>query len=126
MRPTPHQTRELLWQAADGPGLEFTRVSESASVIQIDGTVLGMRSGMPYRVRYAINCTPEWIVQAVVVSVVCLDLEDLLVPETPWIRNAAGGFSLSLKHEGDGKWANTGGGAALPALEGCTVVDVNR
>ncbi len=123
-RPTPHHTRELLWQQADGLGLEFCRVSESDTVVQIDGTVLGVRGAVPYRLRYAINCAPDWIVQAVVVSVVCVDLDDLLEPLAPWIRNAAGGFSCSLKHDGAGQWANTVGGAALPALEGCTTVDL--
>lgn len=124
MRPTPHTTRELLWQHTDGVGLEFARVSESDTVVQIDGTVLGVRGGVPYRLRYAINCAPSWIVQAVVVSVVCVDLDDCVAPEAPWIRNAAGGFSCSLKHDGAGHWSNTVGGAALPDLDGCTTVDL--
>ncbi len=122
MRPVPHHAREVLWQHADGIGLEFVRVSESASVVQADGTILTVRDGAPLRVRYAINCAPDWTVQAVVVSVVGGGLADLLEPEAPWIRNAAGGFACSLKHDGAGGWSNTVGGAALPALEGCTLV----
>ena len=78
MRPTPHRTREILWEAADRPGLEFARITESSSVVQIDGTVLGAREGVPFRLRYAINCSPKWVVQAVVVNVVCTDLDDLI------------------------------------------------
>ena len=40
------------------------------------------------------------------------------------IRNAVGGFSCSLKHDGEGRWSNTVGGVALPALDGCTTVDL--
>ncbi len=124
MRPLPHHSREVLWQHTGGPGLEFARVNESASVVQIDGTVLSVRDGAPLRLRYAINCAPDWTVQAVVVSVVCAVFDDIVAPAAPWIRNAAAGFSCSLKHDGPGRWSNTVGGAELQALAGCTTIDL--
>ena len=125
MRPSPHHSRDVLWQLAAGTGHEFARVSESESVVQIDGTVLTVREGAPLRLRYAINCAPDWTVQAVVLSMVCAAFDDVPTPPAaPWIRNAAGGFSCSLKHDGNGRWSNTVGGADLQALSGCTTVDL--
>lgn len=99
--------REVIWAATDGPGSEHLRLSLNAAGAVVDGVVLGVEGGSPFRLRYGIRCDAAWRTREVRVETV---------------DDAAA--AVVLLADGEGRW--TGGrGEALPALDGCLDVDLS-
>ncbi len=95
--------RDVFWSALRWVGLEHLRVRADGSGVVLDGLAIAVREG-PQRVAYQIRCDASWATRA---------LE---------VRRLDGGGGLVLQSDGAGHW-RLAGGAALPALDGCTDVD---
>lgn len=101
--------RRLRWATEEGNGLEYLAIRHTAQGVVAEGVVVGPDSGdlyqgSPFGCRYAIHCDARWRVRQVEASV-------------------AGGARLLLRADGAGRWRGPDG-APLPALDGCTDVDL--
>lgn len=100
--------RQILWSPWTGPGLEHLRLQQQEQAIIADGLILGVHEQRPFRLHYKIHCTMDWRLRSVYVSAFGDESQ-----------------SLTLLTDGEGNWT-TGGGEALPALQGCLDVDISR
>jgi hypothetical protein len=98
--------RHLLWSPWHEPGLEHVQVSDSPMVVA-DGLIISIVQGVPYRLRYRIQCDAAWQVQEVALH--------LLMPRD---------IQLHLNRDNAGMWYPSTGEAAS-ALTGCTDVDIS-
>jgi uncharacterized protein len=97
--------RQVMWQAIDTVGMEHCTVRAGESEVVIDGLVLAVVEGAPHRLAYTVTCDGAWRTREVVARV---------LPHGP---------TLTLLADGHGSWRD-GTGQALPALDGCTDVDI--
>lgn len=97
--------RQLMWSHLETPGMEHLRVVTGPRGIVADGVVLGVESGLAFRLRYEVRCDPQWRVRQV---------------ETELVND---GRNLKLSSDGEGRWFDESG-RAVPALDGCLDVDI--
>lgn len=97
---------EVLWTPAEGTGLEHLRLHADAQGARADGLIIGVEAGRPFRLHYTLRCDAGWRTRELWIAV-----------------TAARVRHLRLTSAGDGRWTD-GGGAALPALDGCIDVDL--
>lgn len=98
--------RVLRWRS-DG-GLEHAVLSDGPDGLRVDSVVIGTddhADAGEFALAYSLACDSTWHTRAVDVRVV-------------------GGASLSLRSDGNGRWRDAGGNE-LPALGGCTDVDLS-
>ncbi|HEV3459606.1 MAG TPA: putative glycolipid-binding domain-containing protein [Thermoanaerobaculia bacterium] len=60
--------RELVWRRVDVPGIEYFRLWESAAGPRLTGTVILADGGLPWRLKYAVACAPDWTTRGVHVA----------------------------------------------------------
>jgi hypothetical protein len=60
--------RELVWRRVDVPGIEYFRLWESAAGPRLTGTVILADAGLPWRLKYAVACAPDWTTRGVHVA----------------------------------------------------------
>jgi hypothetical protein len=99
--------RHLYWQAVGLPGLEHLQIEENSQGIVADGLILRHEGDAGRRLHYHLRCDPQWRVQS-------LEVRLLDQPDDP----------LIITSDGAGHWANDRG-QPIPALDGCTDVDVS-
>jgi hypothetical protein len=97
-------TRTLLWQAADGIGLEHLLLTETDNGISVESSVIGIEEGTPFCVNYQIQCSSNYQVKTVNVRL-------------------SGGKSVNLSTDGAGNWFDTTN-KQLTNLTGCIDVDI--
>jgi uncharacterized protein len=95
---------EVLWRQLAGIGAEHLMLSMDGG-IHADSLAVGEIESTTYRVHYGIDCDSDWQVRGVRV-------EDLLSHKV-----------VSMVRENDGRWSDEEG-SILPALDGCTDVDI--
>ncbi|KQS64578.1 transcriptional regulator [Rhizobium sp. Leaf371] len=103
----PLQPTTVRWRPLEGEGLEHLTLMPRNGPqpgIRITSVVIGARAGIPYGVRYTIDCDPHWTTTALTLSTTT-------------------GLHLSLVSDGLGHWQD-GDGQALPAFDGCIDVDL--
>ncbi len=98
---------EASWVHIFNPGLEKLRLDISVLGVIAFGEVEEKIGDVPYRLHYSVICDPDWNVKELTV--------ERLGPRTR---------SLDVISDGLGKW-RTSASKALPALEGCTDVDLS-
>ena len=98
--------RHLLWERADGPGLEHLSGAVRADGVVADGVILATDDGVPFRLRYRIECDATWATRDVRI----------------WRLDEAAAPALALRAD-RGIWTD-GAGAPLPALAGCIDIDL--
>lgn len=96
--------RLLRWAALVSPGTEELVLHTEDGVISADSVVEGGRAGESVRVSYHLELDPAWQVRRVAVQ----DRDG----------------RVDLLREPDGTWRD-GNGVTLPALAGCTDVDIS-
>lgn len=96
--------RAYRWRSDDGTGLEHLTISYRDDVIVADGVVVGDCGDGEFGCSYRICCDTGWRVRSVEV-------------------HAAGGASLVLTSDGEGRWQD-GDGADQPQFAGCIDVDI--
>ena len=105
LRPFPAQSR-MRWRRLDVPGREEARVDRTATGWLLTGELDVVESGVSARLRYAIDCDPEWLTRSAV------------------IEGEAGGrpIRVALASDGQGHW--TRDGTPVPELAGALDVDL--
>ncbi len=96
--------RAYRWQSEDGIGLEHLNLDYREDAIVADGVVIGDRGDGPFGCSYRICCDTLWRVRSLEV-------------------HAAGGGTLVLASDGEGRWRD-GDGADQAGLAGCIDVDI--
>jgi uncharacterized protein len=99
--------REVMWVPWAGPGLEHLRLVTSGSGVVMNGLVIGLEAGRPFRIGYEIRCDRRWRVREV--RAAAPDLERPV---------------LELLADGEGYWKR-GGVEPIPELDGCIDVDIS-
>jgi hypothetical protein len=96
----------MRWRRLDVPGREEARVERTATGWRLTGEVDVEEAGVPARLRYAINCDPDWRTHSAV------------------IEGEAGGdpIRFALAADGAGHW--TRDGTPVPELAGALDVDL--
>jgi len=94
-----------MWSHVETPGMEHLRIDLTPRGIVADGIVLGVESGLCFRLRYEVRCDPRWRVRQVEAGL----MND--------------GRNLKLSSDGEGRWFDEAGGA-VAALDGCLDVDI--
>ena len=104
LRPFPTASR-MRWRRLDVPGREEGRVDRTAAGWRLTGE-LDVEEGAPARLRYTIDCDPEWRTRSAT------------------IEGEMGGVPLrfALAADGSGHW--TRDGTRLPELDGALDVDL--
>jgi hypothetical protein len=103
--PFPAESR-LRWRRLDVSGAEEAHVVRDETGWRLTGAVAVDEAGLVARLRYAIDCDPEWRTRAAL------------------IEGDAGGRSIrfALATDGEGQWAREG--VPLPELAGAIDVDL--
>ncbi len=96
-------TIEVIWEQLLGRGLEHLILSEGSS-IEADGVAVGMLKDLAYRIHYRVRCDANWQAQ---------QLE---------VQSLTGLDRIQLSKRGD-EWIDEDR-KVLPALTGCTDVDI--
>ncbi|YBV96342.1 putative glycolipid-binding domain-containing protein [Phyllobacteriaceae bacterium JZ32] len=96
--------RTVRWRPIEGEGLEHLVIAPHDGGIRADSVVIGERGGIPYGVRYRIDCDARWHVRRF------------------WIETMAG-QRLALLSDGKGHWRDEEGNA-LPEFDGCVDIDL--
>lgn len=100
-------SREIMWRRTmDDLSFEHARLETWPGGSRVSGTVLAAENAAPLRVEYAVTCDSGWRTRAVTVT-----------QSFDGRRR-----SLQLAHDGAGGW--TIDGEPVPALDGCTDVDL--
>lgn len=101
------RTRCVAWQIERSwQAVEWCRLAESRTGIDLSGSVAGVLDGTPFRVDYAIACDADWLTRSVRVN----DWLGTAPPRQRDIRCEAGRWTID--------------GAAAPALDGATDIDL--
>jgi uncharacterized protein len=95
---------DLYWQAAQWLALEHLRLVQYEQSIRADGLIVGSFAAAPLRLRYCVECDPDWRTTA-------LRVIDLTSDERIEIQRSSAGW-----HEPNG--------AELPDLAGAIDVDI--
>jgi uncharacterized protein len=93
----------VAWSPEGWRGFEDLRLEESPDGARLDGWALAVFEAAPLRVAYEIRCDAAWRVRSA--HITCDDRH------------------LSVQSDGEGRWRH-GDGQELPALDGCTDVDL--
>lgn len=99
--------RTVMWMQWNNLGMEQLHIENSATGINADGVVMGIKDGKPFRIRYQIDTDLEWRVQQLNV--------ELLNRNSP---------KLQLKSDRAGHWQQDEG-TPVPELNGCIDVDLS-
>jgi hypothetical protein len=97
--------RSYRWATDAGGGLEHVELDATDDGIVAEGMLIGPAGGRLFACNYVLRCDAQWRVRS-------LDL------------HVAGRGSLALRADAAGNWTDAAG-TALPALQGCTDVDVS-
>ena len=97
--------RDVFWAPVAGPGLEHCNLIGDGETTVADGSVLGLKDGKPFRLRYTIRLDAAWRV---------LDLA----------LGCEGVGSWHLTGDGAGSW-RAGGDQPLAELDGCIDIDIS-
>lgn len=97
--------RDVYWAPVDGTGLEHCNLIGDGETTVADGSVLGLKDGKPFRLRYTIRLDSAWRVR------------DLAL-------GCEGVGSWHLVGDGAGNW-RAGGEQPLAELEGCIDIDIS-
>ena len=101
------EDRQLLWRRTlDEASQELASVALREEQLTLSGTILANEDGVPLRVDYRVDCDRTWRTREVVLA--------------QTFRGA--GARLLLQHDGDGVWRKDG--RRLPALNGCSDIDL--
>ncbi len=92
------------WRSLEGEGLEHLNMTTTGHNINATGVIIGGRGGIPYAVRYNIDCTSDWRV-------------------LHFLIETTSGLKLELQSDGNGHWT-TMDADALPAFDGCMDIDL--
>ena len=105
LRPFPRASRAR-WRRLDVPGREEACIEHTATGWRLSGELDVEEAGLAARLRYVIECDPEWLTRSALVE------------------GDAGGASIrfSLAADGAGQW--TRDAAPLPDLSGALDVDL--
>ena len=97
-------TRTVLWQAAEGIGLEHVLLTEDSKGIHVQSSVIGVEENSPYCLQYQIHCDGRYQVRSMEAHVI-------------------GGASLSLWTDGQGHWFDAQK-QPITSIFGCIDVDI--
>jgi uncharacterized protein len=97
-------TRTLLWQEADGIGLEHLLLNETDNGVSVESSVIGIDENTPFCVHYQIQCSIDYQVKTVNVRL-------------------SGGKSVNLSTDGAGNWFDATN-KRLTNLTGCIDIDI--
>ena len=100
------KSQVVIWQAQQWSGMEYLKLSQRASEIVADGTIIMIDENVPLRIRYTIRCAPNWSVRRVSVQ-----------------AESTAGTRQRLSADGAGHWTRTPG-HLLASLDGCIDVDI--
>ena len=105
LRPFPSESR-MRWRRLDVPGSEEARVDRVATGWLLTGELAVEEDGLAARLRYAIDCDPEWRTRSA------------------FIEGQAGGRAVrfALVADANGGWSSDG--VLLPELAGALDVDL--
>lgn len=92
------------WRPLEGEGLEHLTLAPQQNGLRAESVVIGERAGIPYGVRYAIECDAQWRV-------------------LHFFIESTAGQSLELSSDGEGHW-RTMTGKPLPEFDGCIDIDL--
>ena len=96
----------VLWRQLDALGLEHCRWSTEGDAPRVDGAVIVMDNGVPWRLEYDVRCDSAWRTRAVSVRAVA----------------GASDRTLALDADANARW--TVDGVARDDLFGCLDVDL--
>jgi uncharacterized protein len=96
---------QIVWRALSWPGAEHVSLREGPAGLEAEGVAVALDEGAPMRVHYRLVCDREHRTRELDVS------------------QPADGLRLSLRADGEGRWADEAG-RTLPELDGCIDVDV--
>ncbi|MFL6634858.1 MAG: putative glycolipid-binding domain-containing protein [Massilia sp.] len=97
--------RSYRWATEQGGGLEHVELDTGDAGVTAEGVLIGPAGGRLFACSYLLRCDEQWRVRGIDVHV-------------------AGKGSVSLRADGAGNWLDAGG-TPLPALQGCTDVDLS-
>lgn len=97
--------RSYRWATEKGGGLEHLELEIEETGVMAEGVLIGPAGGRLFACGYLLRCDAAWRVRSLDVHV-------------------AGKGRVSLRCDGDGNWSDADG-TALPALQGCTDVDLS-
>ncbi|MGH6761267.1 MAG: putative glycolipid-binding domain-containing protein [Phyllobacterium sp.] len=101
----PLSPKTVRWRPVDGEGLEHLTVEPHDGGIRATSVVIGDRGGLPYGVRYCIDCDARWFVRH-------FDIE------------TTDGRHLALSSDGEGNWTSKDGDP-MPEFAGCIDIDLS-
>jgi len=97
--------RSYRWATEQGGGLEHVELESGDAGVAVEGVLIGPAGGRLFACSYALHCDEHWRVRSLDVHV-------------------AGQDSVGLRADGAGNWSDADG-TPLPALQGCTDVDLS-
>ena len=97
--------RSYRWATEKGGGLEHLELEIEETGVMAEGVLIGPAGGRLFACGYLLRCDAAWRVRSLDVHV-------------------AGKGRVSLRSDGAGNWSDADG-TALPALQGCTDVDLS-
>ena len=100
-----HVKRSYRWATEQGGGLEHVELETGEAGVTAEGVLIGPAGGRLFACSYLLCCDEQWRVRSLDVHV-------------------AGKGQVSLHADGAGNWTDADG-TPLPALQGCTDVDLS-
>ncbi|PQO91880.1 hypothetical protein C5614_25150 [Massilia phosphatilytica] len=97
--------RSYRWATEQGGGLEHVELETGEAGVTAEGVLIGPAGGRLFACSYLLRCDEQWRVRSLDVHV-------------------AGKGAVSLHADGAGNWLDADG-TPLPALQGCTDVDLS-
>ncbi len=97
--------RSYRWATEQGGGLEHLELESGETGVTAEGVLIGPAGGRLFACSYLLCCDEQWRVRRLDVHV-------------------AGKGRVSLRADGAGNWSDADG-TPLPALQGCTDVDLS-
>ena len=97
--------RSYRWTTEKGGGLEHVELDSGGADVTAEGVLIGPAGGRLFACSYALRCDERWQVRSLDVHV-------------------AGQGTVCLRADGAGNWTDANG-TPLPALQGCTDIDLS-
>ena len=97
--------RSYRWTTEKGGGLEHVELDSGGAGVTAEGVLIGPAGGRLFACSYALRCDERWQVRSLDVHV-------------------AGQGTVCLRADGAGNWTDADG-TPLPALQGCTDIDLS-
>lgn len=97
-------SRSIRWQRLDGEGLEHLVITDEPDGILARGVIISDNEGERFAANYSVTLSPDWVFREVRIETV-------------------EGTRLHLVRDTLGNW--TADGVAVPALGGCTDIDMS-